>query len=119
MAQLVIDGGDLVVRLSGWEKFWAFHRDLRVPLTSVRAVDLPPNAWAVLRGWRMAGTGIGGFVALGTRRHGDGYDFVALHRQQPAVEVELTTGRFSRLVVSVDDPAGDADRIAAAAGIRR
>jgi hypothetical protein len=68
----------------------------------------------------MAGISFTGFAVLGTRRHGDGYDFCVLHRDRPAVRVDLSTGRFSRLIVSVpegDDPQAEAARIAAAAGI--
>jgi hypothetical protein len=57
---------------------------------------------------------------LGTRRHGDGYDFCILHRDWPAVRVDVASGRFSRLVISVPeggDPGTEAARIAAAAGI--
>ena len=69
----------------------------------------------------MAGTGIPGLVALGTRRHGGGYDFTAVHRQRPTVQVDLNgPPRWQRLLVSVDegvDARAEADRIAAAAGI--
>ncbi len=68
----------------------------------------------------MTGVSFPGHAALGTRRHGDGYDFCVLHRDWPAVRVDLSTGRFSRLVISVPeggDPQAEAARIAAAAGI--
>jgi hypothetical protein len=57
---------------------------------------------------------------LGTRRHGAGYDFCILHRDRPAVRLDVTSGRFSRLVISVPeggDPEAEAARIAAAAGV--
>ncbi|HEY3810823.1 MAG TPA: hypothetical protein VGL49_05250 [Acidimicrobiales bacterium] len=123
MAQLLVDGGELVVRLTWGEKVWGLHGDVRVPLASVRSVSAPDNAWAQLRGWRMAGTGIPGLIALGTRRHGDGYDFTAVHRQRPAIQVDLNAPpRWQRLLVSVGDgvdAGAEADRIAAAAGIAR
>jgi hypothetical protein len=71
----------------------------------------------------MAGTGIPGLIALGTRRHADGFDFTAVRRQRPTVQVDINgPPRWQRLVVSMDegvDPATEADRIAAAAGIAR
>lgn len=36
--------------------------------------------------------------AAGTRRHGGGYDFCVQHRDRPAVQVDVASGRFSRLV---------------------
>jgi len=120
MAKLIVDDRDLVVRLTLGEKILAFHGDIRVRLAAILSVAPDPKPWLVLRGWRMAGISFPGQVALGTRRHGDGYDFCALHRDRPAVRVNVTSGRFSRLIVSVPE-GGDAEaetaRIAAAAGI--
>ncbi|MGH9057512.1 MAG: hypothetical protein ACRDYY_16885 [Acidimicrobiales bacterium] len=122
MAQLRIVQGDLIVHLTPGEKIAGLHGDVRVPLSAIASVSVPPTTWLALRGWRMAGTGIPGFIAVGTRRHGSGYDFTAVHGQRPAVEVELNSGRFERLLISVDaglDAQAEADRIADAAGIRR
>jgi hypothetical protein len=109
------------VRLRASEKVWAFHTNVRVPLSSVRQVTCPDNIWTELRGWRMAGIAIPGLVALGTRRHGSGFDFTAVHRLRPTVQVDLNgPPRWQRIVVSVDDgvdPRAEANRIAAAAGI--
>jgi hypothetical protein len=123
VAQLVVDGDELVVRLTTWEKVSGFHGNVRVPLAALRSVRTPDNAWAELRGWRMAGTGIPGLVAIGTRRHGDGYDFTAVHRQRPAVQIDINgPPRWQRLLISVEDGVdarSEADRIATAAGIAR
>jgi hypothetical protein len=117
----VVEGNELVVRLTASEKVAAFHADVRVPLSAVRQVTTPDNIWIQLRGWRMAGVAIPGLVAMGTRRHGSGYDFTAVHRQRPTVQVDLNgPPRWQRLVVSVDDGVDalvEASRIAAAAGI--
>ena len=120
MAELIVDDRDLVVRLTLGEKILSFHGDIRVPLSAVIRVmpDLKP--WLGLRGWRMAGVSFPGHAGLGTRRHGTGYDFCILHRDRPAVRVDVASGRFSRLVVCVPeggDAEAEAARIAAAAGI--
>lgn len=120
MAELLVDDQDLVVRLTLGEKIWGFHGDIRVPLSSIVSVAPDPKPWLGLRGWRMAGVSFTGHAVLGTRRHGDGYDFCILHGDQPAVRVDVSSGRFSRLVICVPeggDPAAEAARIAAAAGI--
>ncbi len=119
----MVEGDELVVRLTTWEKMSGFHGNVRVPLSRVRGVSAPDNAWVELRGWRMAGTSIPGLVAVGTRRHGEGYDFTAVHRQRPTVQVDINgPPRWQRLLVSMDeglDPVVEADRIASAAGIAR
>jgi hypothetical protein len=120
MAELIVDDWDLVVRLTLGEKIWGFHGDIRVRLPSIVSVAPDPKPWLGLRGWRMAGVSFTGHAVLGTRRHGDGYDFCVLHRDWPAVRVDLRQGRFSRLVIGVPeggDPQAEAARIAAAAGI--
>jgi hypothetical protein len=116
VAELIIDDEDLVVHLTLGEKIWSFHGDIRVPLSSIVGVAPDPKPWLSLRGWRMAGFSLGGTV-LGTRRHGDGYDFCILHQDRPAVRVDVTSGRFSRLVICVPeggDAEAEAARIAAA-----
>jgi hypothetical protein len=122
VAQLVVEGTDLVVRLSWREKIGGVHGDIRVPLSAVQSASVPEYPWMALRGWRMAGVGIPGRIALGTRRHGSGYDFCCLRKQQRAVQVDVNHGRFSRFVISVPDGVDaqeEADRIADSAGIAR
>ena len=120
MAELIVNDNDLVVHLALGEKLWAFHGDIRVRLTSIIRIAPDPKPWLGLRGWRMAGVSFPGHAALGTRRHGGGYDFLILHRDWPAVRMDLASGRFSRLVISVPeggDPQSEAARIASAVGI--
>ena len=120
MAKLLVDDQDLVVHLTPGEKVWGFHGDIRVRLSSIVSVAADPKPWLGLRGWRMAGVNLAGYAVLGTRRHGAGYDFCILHRERPAVRVDMASGRFSRLVIGVPeggDPETEAARIAAAARI--
>ena len=122
MAELIVDDEDLVVHLTLGEKIWGFHGNIRVRLSSVVSVAPDPKPWLGLRGWRMAGVSFAGHAVLGTRRHGDGYDFCILHRDRPAVRVDAASGRFSRLIICVPegrDPEAEAVRIAAAAEIAR
>ena len=120
MAELIINDKDLVVHLTLGEKILSFHGDIRVRLSAIVSVAPDPRPWLSLRGWRMAGISMTGYAVLGTRRHGDGYDFCILHRDRPAVRVNMASGRFSRFVISVPedgDPESEAARIAVAAGI--
>lgn len=120
MAELIVDDDDLVVHLTPGEKIWGLHGDIRVRLSSIVAVAPDPKPWLGLRGWRMAGVSFVGRAVLGTRRHGNGYDFCVLYGDRPAVQVDVTSGRFSRLVICAPkggDAEAEAVRIAAAAGI--
>jgi hypothetical protein len=122
VAQLVVDGTDLVVHLTLREKIAGFHADIRVPLSSIQSASVPEYPWMALRGWRMAGVAFPGRIAVGTRKHGTGFDFTCVRKKERAVQIDATTGRFSRFVISVPDDVDaqdEADRIADAAGIAR
>ncbi|HUJ66772.1 MAG TPA: hypothetical protein VLX59_14600 [Acidimicrobiales bacterium] len=122
MAQLLVEGTDLVVHLTMREKIAGFHADIRVPLSAIRTTSVPQYPWMALRGWRMAGVALPGKIAVGTRKHGTGFDFTCVRNQQRAVQIDVNSGRFSRFVISVPDDIDaqdEADRIADAAGIAR
>jgi hypothetical protein len=106
MAEIVVAGDELLVRLSSLERLGAFRGDVRVPLAAVSAVAVNPDPWRALRGIRAPGTGIPRVIAYGTRRlTGAQPDFAALHGTGPAVVVDLSSAApFGRLVVTVPDP---------------
>lgn len=68
MADLEVDGGELVLHLRGLEKAEGVHGDIRVPLSAVSAVRSVDDPWPELRGIRVPGTGIPAVIAVGTRR---------------------------------------------------
>ncbi len=106
MATLRVEGDELVLALSGIERLEAFWwGDVRVPRTAVTGVRAVADPWPELRGMRAPGTGWPGRIAVGTRRGSFGKDFAVVHGRGPAVVVELEQAAFSRLVVTVDDPA--------------
>lgn len=111
MARLTIDGDQLTLDLTGFEKLEGMHGNIKVPTSAVRAVRSVDDPWPELRGIRAPGTGLPGVVAVGTRRDtGDQKDFAAVHGKGPAVVVELAEGaEWGRLVVTEDD----ADQVAA------
>jgi hypothetical protein len=62
MAELVVDGDDLVLRLSGVEKVEGLHGDLRVPRSSLVRVEVLDDAHAA--------AGFHAGVKVGTRLPG-------------------------------------------------
>ena len=113
MADLEVDGGELVLHLRGLEKAEGVHGDIRVPLSAVSAVRSVDDPWPELRGIRAPGTGIPDVIAVGTRRGSFGQDFAAVHGEGPAVVVELDGAAFQRLIVTADDADARARRIRA------
>ena len=116
MADLDVEGNELVLRLRALEKAESVHGDIRVPLSAARAVRSVDDPWPELRGIRAPGTGIPNVIAVGTRRGSFGKDFAAVHGTGPAVVVELDGTDFARLVVTSDDAAARARGIRQALG---
>ncbi|MDQ2729666.1 MAG: hypothetical protein M3Y91_17790, partial [Actinomycetota bacterium] len=112
MAKLVIGSDEVTLVLRPFEHALSFHKDLHLPLTAIVRVSVPTSSWLALRGWRSTGLGIPGYAALGVRRHGTGWDFAAVFKQQRAVLIELNTGRYEQVLVSVPDPPATATAVA-------
>ena len=115
VADLEVDGDELVLHLRAIEKAEGAHGDIRIPLSAVTAVRAVDDPWPELRGIRAPGTGLPNVIAVGTRRGNFGKDFAAVHGKGPAVVVELAGAPYGRLVVTVDDAAARATSIARAA----
>jgi len=103
VAALVVEGLDLVVKMSELEKFEAVHPDVHVLLSTVRAVRVVEDAWPELRGIRAPGTGIPGVIAVGTRRGSFGKDFAVVHGRERAIVVELDGAAYSRIILTAQD----------------
>jgi len=113
MATLTVDGPDLVLALSGWERLGGLHRDIRVPLRCIEDVAVTGRPFGELRGMRAPGTGWPGRIALGTWRRRGEKGFAAVYRDRPGVVVRLRDSEFAWLCVSTDDPSVLGERIRA------
>ncbi len=104
MAELVIEGDDLVVHLSAVEKLEAVHGEVRVPYASVKTVEVLDDAMKAIHGVRV-GTGIPGSVAIGTFTSGTTKIFAVLHHDTSrGVRVILEGDHFDELIVGCPDP---------------
>ncbi|MET4647008.1 hypothetical protein OH781_01355 [Streptomyces sp. NBC_01550] len=105
MARVEVEGADIVVRLSWWERAATRHREVRVPGSALRRVYLEPDWWRALRGGRGRGTWIPGQLCAGIRPLQEGQDFALVRAGGPVLCLELRrSAPFSRLAVSVTDP---------------
>ncbi|MFJ2577218.1 hypothetical protein [Kitasatospora aureofaciens] len=120
MAEIVIGGDRLTVRLTAWERMEALHGDVTVPLTAVRSVSVEDQPLTAPHGMRAPGTSVPGVVKAGTWHSStEGRQFVLANRGRRAVRVDLAEGEvdFDVLVVAVADPEGTAAQVRAAAGL--
>lgn len=114
MAELTVEDGELVLCLSAAEKLESVHRDLRVPLSAVRGVEVLDDAHgpAGLRAGMKIGTRIPGVIEVGvvlgrTRRL-----FAAVHHDTPrGLRVLLEGTPFDKWIVGCTDPEAVAARL--------
>lgn len=111
MAGLLIEGDDLVVELSKWERLGGFTREFVVPLSAITSVQRFTNVRAQARGFRFPGTGWPGTIKLGRYRTFKTRDYVACYDDDPGYVVELDDEFWDRLVVSCD-PVPELDALA-------
>ena len=116
MAELQLEGAELVLHLSGAEKAEAVRGDLRVPVSAIRGVEVLDDA----HGW----TGIGAGSRSGcasparsvatVRGHGEKV-FVAVHGDTPrGVRVRLEGEPWDEWIVGCVDPEAVAATLASA-----
>jgi hypothetical protein len=112
VAQLSRDGEELVLTLSMAEKAESLHGDIRVPLSSVREVEVVDDIIHAVHGIRLPGTGIPGRVAIGTFVHDGEKSFAVVHHDTPrGVRVRLADGTFAELLIGSADPEATAASI--------
>ncbi|WP_067840360.1 hypothetical protein [Nocardia lijiangensis] len=105
MAEVSINGTDLVVRMEGLDKLWALKSHLVIPLANVRGATVDPGIVKERKGIRAPGTHFPRVITAGTF-HIDGERvFWDVRNPDKAVVIELVDERYARLVVEVDSPA--------------
>ena len=106
MAQVVIDGNELVLQLSFWEKMGALHTSPRALRSELISVESEEKLWGSdsLRGIRSPGTALPYVVLLGTLR-GKGYkDFVAMKGRGRGCVLTFASGPFERWIFTIRQP---------------
>lgn len=121
MAELRIEGDEVVLQLSRVEKLEGVHGNLRAPLTAVVGVDLLDDAHgaADVIGVK-SGTRIPGVVEVATVVGIKGRMFAVVHRDTPrGVRLRFVGASHEEWVVGFQDPEAVAAAIESAAGLRR
>ncbi len=65
MAELQVEGSELVLQMSALEKAEGLHRDIRVPRRAVTSVRVVDDAGPERCGMRAPGTGVPNLIAVG------------------------------------------------------
>jgi hypothetical protein len=116
VADIEITPTSLIVHIRGADKFFALASRLEVPLEHIAAVDASvPEAHNVWHGLRMGGTNVPGLITAGRFLQNGEWAFWDVHDPEKAIGIRLHDEGYARLVIGVDDPAGTATAIRAAA----
>lgn len=100
----------LTLRFTRREKIAGLLRDLRVPRSAVRSVEVVADPISAMRGLRAPGLSLPGVRKVGTWRRPGERTLVCVRRGQPAVRIRLDGQRHDTLLIGADD----ADVLAAA-----
>ncbi|HEX7106481.1 MAG TPA: hypothetical protein VF218_10990 [Acidothermaceae bacterium] len=105
-------GGDLVVRLRGFDMLVAFRRTLRIPVGHVRGVVVQHRDRIPQIGFHFPGLAVPGVMCIGAFGFGDERSFWHVRRAELLLRVECLPGaEFRRLVLQVPDPTALAMRL--------
>jgi uncharacterized protein len=105
MAELQVQGGELVLHLSRAEKAEAVHGDLRVPLSAVRGVEIIENAHEPADYGFKIGMRLPGVAEVAIVRDDSRKIFAAVHHDTPrGVRVRLHGTPYDEWIVGCADP---------------
>src|ERR1700722_16562531 len=107
MAELSIEGGELVLHLSAAEKVEGVHGDLRAPLSAVRDVTVLDDAHepAGIRAGVKIGTRIPGVIEVGIVQGRPQRLFAAVHHDTPrGLRIRLEGTHYDEWIVGCADP---------------
>jgi len=100
MAELKVEGTDVVVHLGGVEALAACRREVRLPVRYLTMVHVEQSPMSCVSLLRLPGIAWPGAFAFGSRRRGGCHEFVAVRAGVPAVVLEAEGGLWDRVVVS-------------------
>ncbi|HYK31656.1 MAG TPA: hypothetical protein VEV63_06825 [Streptosporangiaceae bacterium] len=105
MAELRVDGDDLVLHLSGTEKAEAVHGDLRAPLSAIRGIDILDDAHGPADRGLKVGMRLPGVAEVATI-HSEGRKiFAAVHRDTPrGLRISFEGASYDEWIVGCADP---------------
>jgi hypothetical protein len=106
--------GMVVVEPRGLDRLWGFVRRIEVPVSQVRGATHDPGAAQEYKGVRAPGLGLPGRKWVGTWRKDGERHYWNVTGGRDVVVVEVSTPRFSRLYLSVEEPRTVVDAINAA-----
>lgn len=105
MAEVVVEGDELVLRLSGGEKLEAVHGNLRAPRSAVRSVEVLEDAHEPADHGLKVGERLPGYSEVAVVRTGGQKLFAAVHHDTPrGVRIDFDGADYDAWIVGSADP---------------
>jgi hypothetical protein len=105
MAELQIEGNEIVLRLSRVEKIEAVHGDLRAPLAAIRSIEVLNDAHEPADHGFKVGERLPGISEVATVRTGGERFFAVVHRDTPrGVRVVFEGTDYDAWIVGAANP---------------
>ena len=112
MADIAREGNEVVLKLSAGERIMAAHRDIRVPLSAVKSVDVVDRPIRRIQGLKPRNFKVFGGYWPDRFAYGSFFDgtarqrlFAAVNGRKPrGLEITLDGAKYTRLIVSLDHP---------------
>jgi hypothetical protein len=111
MALVQTTPSTLTVHFTRAEKILGLLRDVELPRSAVRAVEVVPEPLAAMRGLRAPGLALPGLRKVGTWRRRGERTLVSVRKGQPAVRIRLGGARYDTVLIGADDAVVLADRL--------
>jgi hypothetical protein len=104
MAILVIDGEQLSLKLSRWERIAALWSAPTAQLAQVESIQFKDNLWSTecLQGFRAPGTGFPYVVMIGVMRRLKTKDFCVIKGKKPGVMITFSSGPYQRWIYTLE-----------------
>ncbi len=121
MVDLHIDGELLRIEMRGHHKLWALKSTLSVPLSDIREVRRDPErARRFWKGFGLPATHAPGVYSAGTFYESDlRPDFWSVRDPDKALVIQCALeAAYDEIIVEVEDPAADLERLLEALGRR-
>jgi hypothetical protein len=112
MAELVVEGDELVLHLSPVEKLESVHGDLRAPRSAIRSVQVLEDAHEPADRGVKVGERLPGRSEVAVIRTGSEKLFAAVHHDTPrGLRIDFDGADYDAWIVGAGDPEGLKSRI--------
>ncbi|HEV7397504.1 MAG TPA: hypothetical protein VGN86_13415 [Pyrinomonadaceae bacterium] len=115
MVEITFEGDRVIFEMRGWDKLWSLRSRLEIPRDHIIDAHLdrePAMGW--FEGLKIAGTDIPNIFRAGTFYQQGEWVFWDVHHPEKTIVVELEHEKFRKLIIEVEDPEQEVQRIKSA-----